>query len=214
MDYQDFNMNANDCNETCDDYMDSDFCEGDIQDNEPTRRRIEVDEVLGMGTAETSVEVCIPLNPPAFEIRDDLIKRTFEFDALVAHNNRVFVNGRVIKNIPYKTRISSSCPPCSGLTKITFGDIKHVTVEVPFNLCIDVPGAVKGAKVVVLDATVDSVEIPNFVKTPGITNTCPSNPCAPVKKNKIIKSITEKDCISVTVKVVRDTIICVNTGNY
>lgn len=176
----------------------------------PKRRMIEVEEVLGEGTAETTVEICIPLCPPAFEILDDLVTKVVEFDAVVASKGKVFVNGRVIKDIPYKTRVRACVPSCENVSKLTFGDIRHVTAEIPFALCIDVPQAFKGAKVVVLSYDINSIEIPNHTE-------CIPNKCVPVcepmfKKidtcqRKLFKSLTEKDCISVTVKVVKDVII-------
>jgi hypothetical protein len=180
--------------------------ESDVQsqfNNEPNReeeytselhrKRIEVDEVLGVGREETNFEVCIPLIPPAFEILEDLIKKTVEFDTLVASQNKVFINARLIKNIPFKTKVKTVAPICKKISKITFGDIRHVTVEIPFTMCINVPGSIRGAKVVVLNTSIDSVEIPNFIS----------------ERCKIIKSITEKVCIKVKVKVVKDRTICV-----
>lgn len=192
MNYDDFmgnqDVNSNFCDD-CEPEPDFEECE----DVKKHKKRIEVEEVLGIGCAETNVEVCIPLCPPAFEVLDDLIRKKIVFDALVASNGKVFVNGRVIKNVPFKTKAKTLATSCRTISKITFGDIRHVTVEIPFSLCIDVPESFKGAKVVVLESDVDSVEIPNFI----------SDRC------RIIKSITEKDCIFVKVKVVKDNIICV-----
>ncbi|KPU42938.1 hypothetical protein OXPF_37070 [Oxobacter pfennigii] len=181
-------------------------------DNRAKRKLIEVEEVIDFGTAETNVEICVPLCPPAFEVMVDLITKEVVFDALVASKGKVFINGRIFKDIPYKTKEKVCIPGCENITKATFGDIRHVTVEVPFALCVDVPKACKGQKVVVLDYEVNSVEIPNFTK-------CIANKCVPVcepaylKKDscmrRLYKSVTEKDCISVKVKVVKDTIISV-----
>lgn len=156
-------------------------------------KKIEVEEVLGTGEAETNFEVCIPVVPPAFEILENLEKKTIEFDNLIATDGKVFINARLIKNIPFKTKIKTLIPTCKEVSKIVFGDIRHVTVEIPFSLCIDIPKAFKGAKVVVLNTEIDSVDIPNFISC----------------KSKIIKSITEKDCVRVKVKVVKDKVICV-----
>jgi hypothetical protein len=175
------------------------------------RRMIEVEEVLGMGSAETTVEVCIPLCPPAFEVLSDLVEKKIEFDALIAGKGKVFINGRLIKDVPYKTRVRTCLPgfETKQISKLTFGNIKHVTIEIPFALCIEVPEAVKGTKVVVLETDINSVEIPNLVN-------CRQAGCAPVVPThvgcveRLIRSITEKDCIFVKVKVVKDTIITMN----
>ena len=186
----------------------------DCEDTEPVnkkkKRKIEVEEVVGMGSAETVIEVCIPLCPPAFEVLENLIDKQIIFDALIASKGRVFVNGRVIKDIPYKTRVKTCEPGCENISKLTFGNIKHVTAEIPFALCIDVPEACKGNKVVVLETEVNSVEMPNF--TNCLPNRCVAA-CTPHKvkfdtcHKKLFKSITEKDCIFVKVKVVKDVII-------
>lgn len=209
MDYDDYNnMEEVENEELTSAYDDSErYNKRPMQPN-TTRKRIEVEEVLGTGSAEVNKEVCIPLCPPAFEILDDLIKRTIEFDELVATKGKVFVNARLIKNIPYKTRVKVNFPKCSDISKIVFGNIKHVTIEVPFSLCIDIPEARKGNKVVVLDTDIDSVEIPKFEVVKTQVTTC--DPCAVSRKEKIIRALIEKDCITVTVKVVKDNIILVD----
>lgn len=175
-------------------------------------RMIEVEEVLGTGTAETTTEICIPLCPPAFEVLDELVTKRIEFDAVVASKGKVFINGRVIKDIPYKTRVRRCVPGCNSISKLTYGNIRHVTAEVPFALCIDIPAAYKGSKAVVLNYDVESIEIPNH--TNCLPGKCISR-CEPAYKRedpcmrKLICSITEKDCISVTVKVVKDVIMTV-----
>lgn len=158
-------------------------------------KKVEVEEVIGIGEAETNFEVCIPIIPPAFEILENLEKKTIVFETLAATDGKVFVNAKLIKNIPFKTKIKTVIPTCKDISKIVFGDIRHVTVEIPFSLCIDIPKAFKGAKVVVLDTEIDSVDIPNFISC----------------KSKIIKSITEKDCVKVKVKVVKDEMVCIPT---
>lgn len=194
--------------EPCDD------CDGDME--KPRRRLIEVEEVLGIGSAETIVEVCVPLCPPAFEVLKDLVTKDVEFDALVASKGKVFVNGRVIKDIPYKTRVKTCTPGCQKVSKLTFGDIRHVTAEIPFALCIDVPKAFKGAKVVVTDFEINSVEIPNHKDC--IPGKCVPF-CEPLAKRmdtcqkRLFKSVTEKDCIKVTVKVVKDVIMHLPDGD-
>jgi len=176
---------------------------------------IEVDEVLGIGSAETTVEICIPLRPPAFEVIEQLITKEVIFDALVASKGKVFINGRLIKDIPYKTKVRGCVPGCSTVSRLTFGDIRHATAEIPFALCIDIPEAYKGAKVVVLDYDVNSIEIPNH------TNCLPGKcipKCEPIALRydncyrKPFCSLTEKDCIFVKVKVVKDCIIQVPTS--
>lgn len=208
-------MNENEymCEETestpeCGEY----YGEGETAPVASRNRMIEVEEVLGIGSAETFTEICVNLCPPAFEVMDELVTKKVFFDALVASKGKVFVNGRIIKDIPYKTKERTCRPSCNKVERAVYGNIRHVTVEVPFALCIDIPEAVKGAKVVVLDFEVNSVEIP--FNTRCVPEACVSKCESPIKRmdpcqRRLICSITEKDCISVKVKVVRDTMITV-----
>jgi hypothetical protein len=200
-----------------DDYIEEEgYEEVDEEQKKPTKK-IEVDEVVGFGQNETFAEVCIPLCPPAFEVMEELISKKIVFDALVASKDKVFINGRIIKDIPYKTRMETRTPGCKSISKLTFGSVKHVTAEIPFAMCIDVPGSQKGLKVKVLEANVESVEIPGHlgcVPNGCVTKCEPSfiknDPCM----RRLIHSITEKDCIFVKVKVVKPTIITLPHKHY
>jgi len=154
-------------------------------------KTIEVPEVLGIGEGNTFVEVCIPIVPPGLTILFSLIERSLVFDALVATNGKVFINGRLIKKIPFETCDNAVTPTSGQISRIVLSNVRAVTIEVPFALCISLPESVRGARVVVLNTNIDSVELPNL--------RCPEQPC--------IRSVTEKDCISVRVKVERDTMI-------
>ncbi|MDI6618718.1 MAG: hypothetical protein QME45_08570 [Clostridiales bacterium] len=158
-------------------------------------RTIEVPEVLGINEGSTMIELCIPIIPPGFTILFNSIERRIVFDALVASNGKVFINGRLIKKIPFETCDRSVTPLSGNISRITLSNVRAITVEAPFALCVKVKGAVKGARVVVLNTSVDSVELPNL--------RCPQLSC--------IRSVVEKDCISVRVKVERDTMINVPT---
>ena len=217
MKYDDYEMN--------DKYMEDEYCEQEDLDtcedydggHKAKRKLIEVEEVLGVGSAETVVEICVPLRPPAFEVVTELITKDVIFDALVASKGKVFINGRVIKDIPYKTKERTCFPSCTAVSKAVYGNLRHVTVEVPFALCVDVPEACKGHKVVVLDFEVTSVEIPNHKNC--IPNSCVAECESPYKKfdpcqRKLFCSLTEKDCIFVKVKVVKDVIIAVPGKNF
>lgn len=175
-------------------------------------RKIEVEEVVGFGHSETTAEVCIPLNPFAFEVMENAIEKRLVFDAVIAGKNKVFINARLIKNIPYKTRAAVVSPGCRNISRLTFGDVRHATAEIPVALCIDVPGAKKGDKVVVLKSEIESVEILNHL---GCAPESCVGICEPAIlkfddcQRRLIRSITEKDCISVKVKVVKPVIISI-----
>lgn len=174
------------------------------------KRQIEVDEIIGFGHGQITTEVCIPLCPPAFEILEKDIRKHLVFDAVIAGNKKVFINARLIKNIPFKTKSQTVTPRCNKVSRIVFGDIKHATAEIPITICIDVPGAKKGDKVVVLKFNVDSTEILNHLNC--APNSC-IGLCEPaalkldICHKPLFKSVTEKNCITVKVKVVRPTII-------
>lgn len=144
-------------------------------------------QVLGEGEGRVNFEVKIPLIPLAFEVLTNQIDRTVVFDVLIASEGRVFVNGRLIKNIPFKTRDAAVIPRCSNISRLIIGDIRHITAVIPFSMVIDVNGSVRGANVVVVNSSVDSAEILNTVRT-----------C----KGQLVRSITEKDLVTACVRVI------------
>lgn len=172
------------------DFDEDDYGEYDEYGCKKKKKRLyEVDKVLGMGSGNTIVEVCIPLCPPAVEVFTCLAAENVIFDVLIAKKEKVFINGRLFKNIPYRTRCGEWELPHGCCSGSVLGGTKCAVAEVPFVICADVPGAKEGNKVVVLDYDVNAVNIPN----------CGCG-C-------LIKSITEKDCISVRVKVVKPELV-------
>jgi len=173
-------------NDDKDEYSDEDF--GHMS------KKFEVDRVRGIGWGKANLEVRIPIVPAGFEILEDLIDRKVVVDKAIAKKGQVFLNGFILKNIPFKTSKRSFKCPTNEISELHFGDIKHVTVKIPFNMCIDVKGAFSGADVKVLEKKVESVEIAHCVK------------CKHCKKRHI-RWITEKDCVFVKVKVTKDEIV-------
>lgn len=164
------------------------------------KRLIEVERIIDLGWAETTLEVCVPLCPPAFEVFENLIGRKIEIDIAIASHGKIFINGRIIKNIPYKTKCESVYPPCRNISRLTYGNVKHATFEAPFALCINAPNARKGDKVVILEKKVTSVEIPS----PARCGVCvPEIYRRDVCMRRPIMSVTEKDCIFIKAKAVR-----------
>jgi hypothetical protein len=151
----------------------------------------EIDRVLGVGSGNTIAEICIPLCPPAVEVFSCLATEKVVFDVLTAKGGKVFINGRLFKSIPYRTKCNTWHPSHDCCDGSFDRDTKCALAEVPFMLCINVPEVPDGGKVVVLDYDVDMVNIPNY-----------GCGC-------LIRSITEKDCISVKVKVVKPEIITI-----
>ena len=160
---------------------------------EQATRMIEVDEVLGIAEGNTLVEICIPIIPAGIDILENMIEKRIIFDALVASNGKVFINGRLIKKIFFVTPERQVTPTTGNVARIVLGNVRSVIVEVIFAICISIKEAVVGTRVVVLETKIDQVNLPNL--------RCPEQP--------LIRSLVEKDCINVRVKVVRDTIISV-----
>jgi hypothetical protein len=110
---------------------------------------IEVPVVVGVNTAQILVVAEIPLTPPAFKINE--IHKLVEIDECVSVCDKVIINGRLVKNITFKTLGERDSK--SHLKRIC-GDLRHCTVEIPFHLFIDVKGAREGDLCVVEDAIV------------------------------------------------------------
>ncbi len=110
---------------------------------------IQVPVVVNQNSAQVLVVTEIPLTPPAFKI--DEIHKLIEIDDCAAACDKVIINGRLIKNITYKTLKERDCH--HDLKRVC-GDVRHCTVEIPFHLFVDVVGAEDGDDCEVIDAIV------------------------------------------------------------
>lgn len=110
---------------------------------------IQTPVVVNANTAQVLVVTEIPLTPPAFKI--DEIHKLIEIDDCAAVCDKVIINGRLIKNITFKT--AKEWDHKHGLNRVC-GDVRHCTVEIPFHLFIDVPGSRDGDICEVEDAIV------------------------------------------------------------
>lgn len=110
---------------------------------------IEVPVVVNSNTAQVLVVTEIPLTPPAFKI--DEIHKLIEIDDCATTCDKVIINGRLIKNVTYKTAKERDC---HGDLHRVCGDVRHCTVEIPFHLFVELPGAKEGDKCEVEDAIV------------------------------------------------------------
>lgn len=113
------------------------------------KHEIEVPVVVNSNTAQVLVVTEIPLTPPAFKIAE--IHKLIEIDECVAVCDKVIINGRLIKNIVFKTLKERDCH--HDLRRVC-GDVRHCTVEIPFHLFVEVPGSKEGDKCEVEDAIV------------------------------------------------------------
>lgn len=110
---------------------------------------IQVPVVVNSNTAQVLVVTEIPLTPPAFKIAE--IHKLIEIDDCAATCDKVIINGRLIKNITYKTAREWDC---KGDLHRVCGDVRHCTVEIPFHLFVELPGTKDGDMCEVEDAIV------------------------------------------------------------
>ncbi|HWI65204.1 MAG TPA: SPOCS domain-containing protein [Symbiobacteriaceae bacterium] len=98
------------------------------------------------------VEVTFP--SPAVEI-DEPTKRV-EIQRCEAIPGKVIVVGRVVKNIPFKTRSSESVIAGDGRrrVRVVCGDLRHCTLYIPFRLFVEIPGTQEGDTCDVIEACV------------------------------------------------------------
>jgi len=97
---------------------------------------IQVPVVIAENTEQVLVVAEIPLCPPAFKLEDET--REIVIDDCAISCGKAIINGRLKKNITYKTIKDKDCKP---ELRIVCGDIRHCTVEIPFHLFVDLPGA-------------------------------------------------------------------------
>lgn len=110
---------------------------------------IQVPVIVNSNTAQVLVVTEIPLTPPAFRI--DEIHKLIKIDDCAAVCDKVIINGRLIKNITFKTIREHDCK--DDLRRVC-GDVRHCTVEIPFHLFVELPGTREGDMCEVEDAIV------------------------------------------------------------
>lgn len=100
--------------------------------------------LMGEGEGQVLEEVEVTFPSPAVEI-DEPTKRV-EVTRCEVIPGKVIVIGRVIKNIPFKTRGNETTVPGDGgrRVRVVSGDVRHLTLFIPFKLFIEIPGAMPG----------------------------------------------------------------------
>lgn len=165
------------------------------------KKCVKVPEVIGRNHCNVLLEQDIPFAPgyPAFEIKD--ITKVVTDLVLQVCKDKVLINGKLQKNINYKTLECCSKFNCNCTDiNVSYGDVRHVHVAIPFNAYIEVPGARIG----------DSVEI----EYAGVEDDCEldilMDPCY-VKgcEAPVYKKVREKVIVKIDVKVLRPTQITV-----
>lgn len=97
---------------------------------------IKVPQVIGRSDCKVLVVTDIPLDPPAFEVKD--IDKEVIIDQCHVDTDCVIINGRLRKNINYKTK--KDCDWIDGIERVC-GDVRHCTVFIPFDCFIEIEGA-------------------------------------------------------------------------
>ncbi|MGE5673778.1 MAG: DUF3794 domain-containing protein [Mycobacterium leprae] len=158
----------------------------------------EVATVIGVGSTQKLVCEVIPLPHYAEEIKQ--ILKTVIIDNVLVVFDKVIFDGRLRKDIMYKHAEAGFLPPgsvhaCKGITETIHGPILDLDVDIAFNGFIEVPGALPGDRVEVLQAFVEGEK-----EEP--TDICP---------NGAFKALIDKSIVLIGLKVVRDVVIASGT---
>ena len=164
--------------------------------NEKTKDKcVKVPEVIGRNSCQVLTEIVIPFpcKYPALAIKD-IQKRVTNLIVYVC-KDKVLINGVLHKNINYKTYEGNEeiCYECEKLD-VKFGDVKHVSVDIPFKCFIDIPGARLGDDYQVEFAGVEDCCELDILEDPVKLPDC---------KAVVYKALREKAIIKIDLKVLR-----------
>jgi len=166
------------------------------------KKCVKVPEVIGKNYCQILLENEIPFAPgcPAMEIKD-IMKEVKELILSVC-TDKVLINGKLHKNINYKTLESTGKYKCGCEDlDLSYGSVKHVSVDIPFSGLIDIPGARPGDTVEVEFAGVEDCCEIDMLKDPYFTKGC---------KIPVFKKLKEKVIVKIEVKVLRHVQITVD----
>lgn len=155
---------------------------------------IKVPEVVGRNSCQVLLECTVPFpcQYPAVEIKD-VMKNVKDLFIKVC-KNKVLINGILHKNINYKTFEDSMKDKCDCHYNTFYGDVKHVSVEIPFNCFIEVPGAMPGDDYQIEFAGVEDCCEVDILEEPF---------CVPSTNVIAYKKVKEKVIVKIDLKVLR-----------
>lgn len=163
---------------------------------------IKVPEVIGRNASEELLEIVIPFPRGAEAIEIVEVKTEVICDIVEVVRDKVLINGRLHKNILYKTKEDSRYENrCCDDMKIVNGDVRHVSVWVPFSTFINIPGALPGDMYEIEYANADCDQSVDILMDPlpychdGITR---------------YQKLREKTIVTIDVKVLRHTQIMID----
>jgi hypothetical protein len=146
--------------------------------------------VVGEGTGQTLEDVEVNFPEPALQIEPP--DKVVEIDRCEPIPGKVIIVGRVIKNIPFKTKETESRIPTDGRRiRVVCGDVRHCTLIIPFKLFVEVPGTQEGDVCDVLEACILG-EIDTLMDDNG---------------DGLFERLVETIDIHVKVRVTRDTVV-------
>lgn len=159
------------------------------------KKCVKVPEVIGRNHCNLLLEQDIPFPPthPAFEIKD--VTKDVKDLILQVCRDKVLINGKLHKNINYKTLETCCKHPCHcEEIDIAYGDLRHAHVVIPFNAYIEVPGARPGDNVEIEFAGVeDDCEL-DILMDPCFVKGC---------EMPVYKKVREKVLVKIDLKVLR-----------
>ena len=169
---------------------------------EKERMCVKVPEVIGRNYCQVLLEQEIPFAPgyPALEIKE-ITKEVRELILSVCPN-KVLINGKLHKNISYKTldNVGKYKCNCSDID-IAYGDVRHVAVDIPFSGYVEIPGAMPGDQVEVEFAGVEECCELDMLLDPYFPK------CSKVP---VFKKLKEKVIVKIDLKVLRPVQITVD----
>ncbi|HYF94100.1 MAG TPA: SPOCS domain-containing protein [Symbiobacteriaceae bacterium] len=150
--------------------------------------------LVGEDSSQVLEDVEVTFPTPVVEI-DEPTKRV-EIIRCEAIPGKVIIVGRVIKNIPFKTRSGESFLPGEGRrrVRVVCGDLRHCTLFIPFRLFVEIPGAQEGDTCDVIEACVLG-EVDTLIDDDG---------------DGLFERLQETIDIHVRVRVTRDTVVTVS----
>lgn len=121
---------------------------------------VELPRLVGSGQRQVLICASIPLPAPALEVKE--IRKKVVIDSCTVIPGKVIIDGRLRKDINFKTLAAGTVPPrpgtftgCSGIVNTASGAVNHTTVDVAFNTFIPVAGARPGDVCRVVQAVVE-----------------------------------------------------------